>query len=247
MCAATVAASAGYPDMEPSAHSDDPHLVDRVGWLRAAVMGANDGIVSVASLIVGVAAADPSTRAILIAGAAGLAAGAMSMAAGEYVSVSSQADLENADIAREKQALLDDPAGEEAELAEIYVARGLSEATARQVARELTESDALGAHVRDELGLTEGQEAQPLLAAFASALTFSTFAAIPLVAAMLAPAAALIPVVVIVTLIALTGLGALGAIAGGASIGPAALRVVVWGGLAMAVTAGVGRLFGVAV
>jgi VIT1/CCC1 family predicted Fe2+/Mn2+ transporter len=233
--------------MHPSAHSDDPHLVDRVGWLRAAVMGANDGIVSVASLIVGVAAADPTPRAVLIAGAAGLAAGAMSMAAGEYVSVSSQSDLENADIERERQALVDDPAGEEAELAAIYVARGLSEATARQVARELTEKDALGAHVRDELGLTEEQAAQPLLAAAASAVTFSAFAAVPLVAAMLAPAALLIPVVVIVTLIALTGLGALGAIAGGASIGPAALRVVVWGGLAMAVTAGVGRLFGVAV
>lgn len=232
---------------KPSAHSDDPHLVDRVGWLRAAVMGANDGIVSVASLIVGVAAAEPSTRAVLIAGAAGLAAGAMSMAAGEYVSVSSQSDLENADIERERQALVDDPVGEETELAEIYVARGLSDATARQVARELTENDALAAHVRDELGLTEEQAAQPLLAAFASAVTFSAFAAIPLVAAMLAPAAMLIPVVVIVTLIALTGLGALGAIAGGASIGPAALRVVVWGGLAMAVTAGVGRLFGVAV
>ena len=213
--------------MEPSAHSDDPHLVDRVGWLRAAVMGANDGIVSVASLIVGVAAADPTPRTVLIAGGAGLAAGAMSMAAGEYVSVSSQADLEKADIERERQALVDDPVGEEAELAAIYVARGLSEDTARQVARELTEKDALAAHVRDELGLTEEQAAQPLLAAVASALTFSVFAAIPL--------------------IALSGLGALGAIAGGASIGPAALRVVVWGGFAMAVTAAVGRLFSVAV
>ncbi len=233
--------------MEPSAHSDDPHLVDRAGWLRAAVMGANDGIVSVASLIVGVAAADPTPRTVLIAGGAGLAAGAMSMAAGEYVSVSSQADLEKADIERERQALVDDPVGEEAELAATYVARGLSEDTARQVARELTEKDALAAHVRDELGLTEEQAAQPLLAAVASALTFSAFAAIPLIAAAVAPAAVLIPVVVIVTLIALSGLGALGAIAGGASIGPAALRVVVWGGLAMAVTAAVGRLFGVAV
>ncbi|MGJ8597854.1 VIT1/CCC1 transporter family protein [Sulfitobacter sp.] len=232
---------------QPSAHSDDPHLVDRVGWLRAAVMGANDGIVSVASLIVGVAAADPDPRAVMIAGAAGLAAGAMSMAAGEYVSVSSQADLENADIERERQALLDDPAGEEAELADIYVARGLSKGTARQVARELTEKDALAAHVRDELGLTEEQAAKPLLAAVASALTFSAFAAIPLIAAALAPAAMLISVVVIVTLVALCGLGALGAVAGGASIGPAALRVVVWGGLAMAVTAAVGWLFGVSV
>ncbi len=233
--------------MAPSAHSDDPHLVNRVGWLRAAVMGANDGIVSVASLIVGVAAAEPSPRAILIAGAAGLAAGAMSMAAGEYVSVSSQADLEAADIERERQALIDNPEGEEAELADIYIERGLSEATARQVARELTQHDALGAHVRDELGLTEHQTAQPLIAAGASAVTFSMFAAIPLIAAALAPVALIIPVVVIVTLIALVGLGALGATAGGAAIVPAATRVVFWGGLAMAVTAGVGRLFGIAV
>jgi len=233
--------------MEPSAHSDDPHLVDRVSWLRAAVMGANDGIVSVASIIVGVAAADPNPRAVLIAGAAGLAAGAMSMAAGEYVSVSSQADLEAADTERERQALLDDPAGEETELAEIYRSRGLSEATARLVARELTQKDALAAHVRDELGLTEAQAAQPLLAAVTSAITFSVFAAVPLIAAFLAPVGAVIPVVVIVTLIALAGLGGLGAVAGGAALGPAALRVVVWGGLAMAVTAAVGRLFGVAV
>ena len=233
--------------MEPSAHSDDPHLVDRVSWLRAAVMGANDGIVSVASIIVGVAAADPNPRAVLIAGAAGLAAGAMSMAAGEYVSVSSQADLEAADIERERQALVDDPAGEEAELAEIYRSRGLSEATARLVARELTQKDALAAHVRDELGLTEAQAAQPLLAAVTSAITFSVFAAVPLLAAFLAPVGAVIPVVVIVTLIALAGLGGLGAVAGGAALGPAALRVVFWGGLAMAVTAAVGRLFGVAV
>ena len=233
--------------METSAHSDDPHLVDRVGWLRAAVMGANDGIVSVASIIVGVAAADPSHRAVLIAGAAGLAAGAMSMAAGEYVSVSSQADLEAADIERERQALVDDPVGEEAELAAIYQERGLSKETAALVARELTENDALGAHVRDELGLNDVQAAQPLLAAVTSAITFSAFAAVPLIAAWFAPIAILIPIVVVVTLIALTGLGALGAIAGGASIGPAALRVVVWGGLAMAVTAAVGRLFGVAV
>jgi VIT1/CCC1 family predicted Fe2+/Mn2+ transporter len=210
-------------------------------------MGANDGIVSVASIIVGVAAADPTPRAILIAGAAGLAAGAMSMAAGEYVSVSSQADLEAADIEREKQALQDNPAAEEAELAGIYEARGLSAGTAALVARELTEKDALGAHVRDELGLTDEQAAQPLLAAVTSAITFSAFAAIPLIAAWVAPADRVIPVVVVVTLIALTVLGALGAVAGGARIGPAALRVVIWGGLAMAVTAGVGRLFGVAV
>ncbi len=233
--------------MSASAHSDDPHLVDRVGWLRAAVMGANDGIVSVASVIVGVAAADPDPRTILIAGTAALAAGAMSMAAGEYVSVSSQADLEAADIARERQALIDDPEGEEAELAEIFQERGLSPQTAALVARELTEKDALGAHVREELGLGEAQAAQPLLAAGTSALTFSVFAAIPLIAAVLAPAGDVIASVVAVTLLALTLLGALGALAGGAPVWPAALRVVVWGGLAMAVTAAVGSLFGVAV
>ncbi len=231
----------------PSAHADDPHLVDRVSWLRAAVMGANDGIVSVASIIVGVAAAEPDPRTVLIAGAAGLAAGAMSMAAGEYVSVSSQADLEAADIERERQAIADDPAGEEAELAGIFHARGLSRETAARAARELTEQDALGAHVREELGLGEAQAAQPLLAAITSAITFSLFAAVPLVAAVLAPADAIIPVVVVVTMLALVVLGALGAVAGGARLGPAALRVVVWGGLAMAVTAAVGRLFGVAV
>ena len=229
-----------------SAHEDDPHLVDRTPWLRAAVLGANDGIVSVASIIVGVAAADPEPRTVLIAGAAGLAAGAMSMAAGEYVSVSSQADLEAADIAREEAALKADPAGEEAELAAIYEARGLSSQTAAQVARELSEAGALEAHVRDELGLTDDQAAQPLLAAVTSAATFSAFAAIPLVAAWLAPAGSIISVVVVVTLLALALLGALGAKAGGAPLGPAALRVVVWGGLAMAVTAAVGSLFGVA-
>lgn len=233
--------------MKPSAHSDDPHLVDRAPWLRAAVMGANDGIVSVASIIVGVAVADPTHRAVLIAGAAGLAAGAMSMAAGEYVSVSSQADLEAADVERERLALQNDPAGELAELAEIYEARGLSADTAALVARELSERDALGAHVRDELGLSETQAAQPLLAAVTSAITFSLFAAVPLIAAALAPADAVIVPVVIVTLIALGGLGALGARAGGAALLPATIRVVFWGSLAMAVTAVVGRLFGVTV
>ncbi len=218
-----------------------------MSWLRAAVMGANDGIVSVASIIVGVAAADPDPRAILIAGTAGLAAGAMSMAAGEYVSVSSQADLEAADIERERLALIHDPIGEEAELAEIYVSRGLSPQTAAIVARELTEQDALGAHVREELGLGDAQAAQPMLAAVTSAITFSVFAAVPLIAAILAPVSVLIPVVVVVTLVALTALGGLGAVAGGASVGPAALRVVVWGGLAMAVTAAVGWVFGVSV
>ncbi len=233
--------------MMASTHSDDPHLVDRVGWLRAAVMGANDGLVSVSSIIVGVAAADPEPRSVLIAGAAGLAAGAMSMAAGEYVSVSSQADLEAADITREKRALENDPEGEEAELVAIYVARGLAEATARQVAHELTQADALGAHVRDELGLTDHQAARPLLAAMASAATFCAFGSIPLVAMMLTNWEQVIPTVVIVTLAALTLLGALGARVGGAALGPAAFRVVFWGSLAMAVTAGVGWVFGISV
>ena len=233
--------------MMSSTHTDDPHLLDRVGWLRAAVMGANDGIVSVASIIVGVASADPSPRAVLIAGAAGLAAGAMSMAAGEYVSVSSQADLEAADIERERRALEANPAGEEAELVEIYKSRGLSPQTAALVAKELTEHDALGAHVRDELGLTDTQAAQPMLAAVTSAITFSLFAAIPLIAAMLAPSGGVIGVVVVTTLVALAGLGALGAKAGDAALLPATMRVLFWGGLAMAVTAVVGRLFDVAV
>lgn len=229
-----------------SAH-EEVHYINRAGWLRAAVLGANDGIVSVSSLIVGVAAANPSPNAVLIAGAAGLAAGAMSMAAGEYVSVSSQSDVERADIARERQALIDTPKAEEAELASIYEGRGLSAQTAALVARELTEKDALAAHVRDELGLSDAHSANPLQAALASGLTFTAAAALPLVAAVLAPTAAVIPVVVIVTLICLAGLGALGAVAGGAPLLRATLRVLFWGAAAMAITAGVGRLFGVAV
>jgi hypothetical protein len=196
---------------------------------------------------VGVAAADPTPRAILLAGAAGLAAGAMSMAAGEYVSVSSQSDVEKADIAREKVALTEMPQEEEAELASIYQSRGLSRETAQLVARELTQKDALAAHVRDELGLSEVHAANPLQAAFASGVTFTLAAALPLVAAILAPATAIIPVVVCVTLAGLAGLGALGAVAGGAPLLPATARVLFWGAAAMAITAGVGRLFGVAV
>jgi VIT1/CCC1 family predicted Fe2+/Mn2+ transporter len=229
-----------------SAHKE-VHYINRAGWLRAAVLGANDGIVSVSSLIVGVAAANPSPNAVLIAGAAGLAAGAMSMAAGEYVSVSSQSDIERADIAREKQALIDTPKAEEAELASIYQSRGLSAQTAALVARELTEKDALAAHVRDELGLSEVHSANPLQAAFASGMTFTAAAALPLAAAILAPSTAVIPVVVAGTLISLAGLGALGAVAGGAPLLRATLRVLFWGAAAMAITAGVGRLFGVAV
>jgi VIT1/CCC1 family predicted Fe2+/Mn2+ transporter len=229
-----------------SAHQE-LHYINRSGWLRAAVLGANDGIVSVASLIVGVAAADPSPTAVLIAGGAGLAAGAMSMAAGEYVSVSSQSDTERADIAREKAALRDTPEEEERELASIFESRGLSQATAALVARELTEKDALGAHVREELGLSEVHTANPLQAALASGLTFSIAAAMPLAAAVLAPEGQIIPVVVGATLVCLAVLGALGAQAGGAPKLPATMRVLFWGAAAMAITAGVGRIFGVSV
>ena len=229
-----------------SAH-EELHYVNRSGWLRAAVLGANDGIVSVSSLIVGVAAADPSPSAVLIAGGAGLVAGAMSMAAGEYVSVSSQSDIERSDITREKQALIDTPAEEEAELASIYMSRGLSAETAALVARELTEKDAVGAHIRDELGLSEIHAANPLQAALASGLTFSVAAALPVVIAALAPATQIIPVVVVATLICLAALGAIGAKAGGAPMLPATLRVLFWGAAAMALTAGVGHLFGVSV
>ncbi|AWD23413.1 VIT1/CCC1 transporter family protein [Fuscovulum blasticum] len=229
-----------------SAH-EELHFINRTGWLRAAVLGANDGIVSVSSLIVGVAAADPSPGAVLVAGMAGLAAGAMSMAAGEYVSVSSQSDIERADIAREQQALIDTPEAELAELASIYQSRGLSAETAALVARELTQNDALGAHVRDELGLSEVHAANPLQAAFASGLTFTVAAALPLIAAILAPADKIIPVVVVTTLLCLAGLGALGAQAGGAPKLRATARVLFWGAAAMAITAGVGRIFGVSV
>ncbi|MFP7675644.1 VIT family protein [Marivita sp. S0852] len=233
--------------VEPSAHPDDPHYVTRSGWLRAAVLGANDGIVSVSSLVVGVAAADPSPRAVLIAGVAGLVAGAMSMAAGEYVSVSSQSDTERADIEREKIALAEMPEDEFKELVAIYEERGLSTETAEAVARELTAKDALDAHVRDELGLSEVHAANPLQAALASGATFSVAAAVPVLAAYMAPASAIIPTVLTVTIFALVALGALGAKAGAAPVLPAVLRVVGWGVFAMAVTAAVGWLFGVSV
>ncbi|WPZ33038.1 VIT family protein [Thalassobaculum sp. OXR-137] len=232
---------------QPSAHPDDPHYITRSGWLRAAVLGANDGIVSVSSLIVGVAAADPSPTAAIIAGVAGLAAGAMSMAAGEYVSVSSQADTEKADIRRERKALERVPEAEFEELTAIYEHKGLSRETALQVARELTANDALGAHVRDELGLSEVHAANPIQAALASGLTFTCAAAVPVLATVLSPAGFTIPTVLIVTVVALALLGALGARAGGAPMGRAALRVVVWGVFAMGVTAVVGSLFGVSV
>ncbi len=232
---------------QASAHPGTPHYITRSGWLRAAVLGANDGVVSISSLIVGVAAADPSPSAVIIAGIAGLSAGAMSMAAGEYVSVSSQSDTERADIAREAKALRELPDAELAELAAIYQEKGLSEETALVVAKELTANDALGTHVRDELGLSEVHAANPIQAAVTSGVTFSIAAAIPLLAAVAAPAGSIIPVVLVVTVITLAALGALGAKAGGAPVLRATLRVVMWGVFAMAVTAGVGWLFGVSV
>ncbi len=232
---------------DTSAHPDDPHYLGRSNWLRAAVLGANDGIVSVSALVVGVAAANPDRNAILIAGVAGLAAGAMSMAAGEYVSVSSQSDMERADIAREQRALDEAPEEEFEELVEIYIERGLTPETAHKVATELSGQDALAAHVRDELGLTDELAANPLSAALASGFTFSVAAAIPVAAAFLAPASSIISVVLVVTVLALAILGALGAKAGGAPIMPAVLRVVAWGIGAMIVTAAIGRLFGVSV
>ncbi|MDH5859121.1 VIT family protein [Lampropedia aestuarii] len=227
-----------------SAH-EEPHFVTRSGWLRAAVLGANDGIVSISSLIVGVAIANPSPSAVLVAGTAGLAAGAMSMAAGEYVSVSSQLDLERADIAREAAAMREAPEAEQAELASIWEGRGLSPATARLVAQELSQGDPLAAHVRDELGLSEVHSANPLQAALASGLTFTVAGAVPMLAAVLAPSDKIALVVVVATLIALALLGALGARAGGAQMLRPTLRVVFWGAAAMAITAAIGRIFGV--
>ncbi|MDO5605195.1 MAG: VIT family protein [Paracoccus sp. (in: a-proteobacteria)] len=231
----------------PSAHPDDPHFISRSGWLRAAVLGANDGIVSISSLLVGVAASGADRPGILIAGFAGLSAGALSMAAGEYVSVSSQADIERADIARERQALDDDPHTEMEELVDIYLSRGLSRETAELVARELTAHDALGTHIRDELGLSDVLSANPLQAAFASALTFTAAAAVPLAGAALAPDGMVTAVIWATTLLALAMLGAIGARAGGAPIVRAVMRVVFWGVAAMAITAVIGRLFGVAI
>lgn len=232
---------------EPSAHPDDPHFVNRSGWLRAAVLGGNDGVVSVSSLILGVAAASPARETVLLAGVAGLIAGALSMAAGEYISVSSQADLEKADTERERRALAEDPRDEFAELVGIYEARGLSPQTARAVAMELTAADPLKAHLRDELGLSEEQAARPLLAALASGATFSVAASLPVLTAALLPVQGIVPGVLVVSLLALALLGALGAHAGGAPIFPAVLRVVLWGALAMGMTALVGWLFGVSV
>jgi VIT1/CCC1 family predicted Fe2+/Mn2+ transporter len=220
------------------------HLVDRIGWLRAAVLGANDGIVSTASLIVGVAAADATQNAVLIAGVAGLVAGAMSMAAGEYVSVSSQSDTERADLARERKELSENVAFEQDELAEIYVKRGLEPTLARQVAQQLMAKDALAAHARDELGISEITTARPVQAALTSAATFSVGATMPLLTVVVAPAGASVPIVSAASLGFLALLGAIGAKAGGANVLRATARVTFWGALAMALTAGIGKIFG---
>ena len=222
------------------------HRTHRIGWLRAAVLGANDGIVSTASLVLGVAAAGAGSKDILVAGVAGLVAGAMSMAAGEYVSVSSQSDTERADLERERIELATDPVHEHEEMQAIYVGRGLDPELASQVASQLMQHDALGAHARDELGISEMLTARPVQAALASAATFSVGAALPLIVVVLVPASALMWVVSGSSLFFLAVLGSLSARTGGASMGTAALRVTFWGALAMALTAGVGALFGVA-
>jgi VIT1/CCC1 family predicted Fe2+/Mn2+ transporter len=222
------------------------HRSGRIGWLRAAVLGANDGIVSTASLVVGVAAAAAGRREILLAGIAGLVAGAFSMAAGEYVSVSSQADTERADLAIERRELAEDREAEERELTGIYERRGVESSIAHIVAQQLMAHDALGAHARDELGLFEASAARPLQAAMASASTFAMGAALPIATAFIAPASASGPVVAGASLLCLAGLGALAARAGGASPIVGAARVTFWGALAMAATAGVGALFGTA-
>ena len=223
------------------------HKSERIGWLRAAVLGANDGIVSTASLVVGVAAAETSRQAVLLAGVAGLVAGALSMAAGEFVSVSSQADTERADLALERTELATQPKAEEDELTEIYVKRGLDQDLARTVARRLMEKDALAAHARDELGLTEELAARPLQAALASAATFAAGAAVPVLAVVLAPMHSLVLILSFVSLLCLVALGAIAARLGGASIWVGAARVAIWGAVAMAITDGVGRLFGTSV
>ena len=223
------------------------HVMDRIGWLRAAVLGANDGIVSTASLILGVAAAAATRSDILVAGMAGLVAGGMSMAAGEYVSVCSQADAEQADLSRERGELGGNLALEHEELAAIYVARGLDPALAREVASQLMAKDALGAHARDELGFSATNSARPVQAALTSALTFSVGAAMPLLAAVIVPPAVLVPGVAGASLVFLAALGATGALAGGAGPWKAAGRVTAWGALAMALTAGIGAAFGTVV
>ena len=225
----------------------ESHLVARIGWLRAAVLGANDGIVSTASLIVGVAAASAATSEVLIAGVAGLVAGAMSMAAGEYVSVSSQSDTESADLARERAELAGQPEFEREELTRLYTERGVQPDLARQVADQLMAKDALGAHARDELGISEVTAARPIQAALTSAATFAVGAAMPLAMVLLMPRALLVAGVSIASLVFLALLGGIGARAGGANVARATLRVTFWGALAMALTAGIGAIFGTVV
>ena len=225
----------------------ETHRTNRIGWLRAAVLGANDGIVSTASLILGVAAASAAHGSVLVAGVAGLVSGAMSMAAGEYVSVHSQADTEAAELARERKELATDVAGERRELASIYVKRGLDATLAEQVALQLMAHDALGAHARDELGISEALTARPVQAAIASAGSFTAGAALPLAVAAVAPMASLTAIVAGSSLLFLAGLGTIAARTGGAPIVAGALRVTFWGALAMALTMGVGALFGTAV
>ncbi len=222
------------------------HHTDRIGWLRAAVLGANDGIVSIASLLMGVAAAGTAHSGILVAGVAGLVAGAMSMAAGEYVSVSSQSDTEQADLARERLELATDASGELEELTQIYVQRGLDESLARQVAEQLTARDAFAAHARDELGMSEITTARPIQAAITSALAFSSGGVLPLLSAVIAPIPDVPYIVPLVSLVVLASLGALAAYLGGAPIRKSVLRVAFWGAIAMAITAGIGKLFGIA-
>jgi len=224
----------------------EKHRTHRIGWLRAAVLGANDGIVSTASLVLGVAAAEASAKSILIAGVAGLVAGAMSMAAGEYVSVSSQSDTERADLERERKELAADPKHEHEELSAIYVKRGLEAGLAAEVSAQLMKHDALGAHARDELGISESMTARPVQAAFSSAGTFSVGAILPLLVVLVVPASALMWAVSLSSLLFLVLLGALAARTGGAPVMTSAIRVTFWGALAMALTAGVGALFGVA-
>jgi VIT1/CCC1 family predicted Fe2+/Mn2+ transporter len=240
---ATVARVAGSKGRIPH---PEHHRTQRVGWMRAAVLGANDGIVSTASLIVGVVAADSSRTTVLTAGTAGLVAGAMSMAVGEYVSVSSQRDAERADLAQERRELAADPVSELNELTKIYERRGLDPTLAAEVARQLTSHDALGAHVRDELGLTDVALARPLQASLSSAAAFTVGALIPLLAAVVSPSSPRLAVVALAALIALAALGALGARLGGAPLGTGALRITLLGALAMAITAGIGALVGTA-
>ncbi len=232
--------------MSRLSHSE-VHMAHRIGWLRAAVLGANDGIVSTASLVVGIAAAGSARSAVLVAGLAGLVAGAMSMAAGEYVSVSSQADAEKADIARETRELREAPDAELDELTRIYMERGLDSELARQVATQLMAQDALGAHARDELGISETVTTNPLQAALVSALTFAAGAVLPLIVTLLVPESQIMSGVAVTTLGALAALGALGASAGGAGLLKGAARVTFWGALAMIATAVIGRIFGVTV